>query len=73
MADIFLNLVNFAPHALLTLVPPSGYSFNLIKVSKDEHISFHLKYLDLHFKENLKRKTSFLKKKKKHFPRVSLL
>jgi hypothetical protein len=37
MADIFLNLANFAPHALLTLAPPSGYALNLkalIKVSK---------------------------------------
>ena len=37
MADIFLNLANFAPHVFLTLVPPSGYALNLkamIKVSK---------------------------------------
>ena len=37
MADVFLNLTNFAPHALLTLAPPSGYDLNLkalIKVSK---------------------------------------
>ena len=37
MADVFLNLANFAPHALLTLEPPSGYALNpkeLIKVSK---------------------------------------
>ena len=37
MADVFLNLANFAPHALLTLAPPSGYALNLkalIKVSK---------------------------------------
>ena len=26
MADVFLNSANFAPHALLTLVPPSGYA-----------------------------------------------
>ena len=34
---IFLNSANFAPNALLTLVPPSGYDLNLkafIKVSK---------------------------------------
>ena len=33
----FLNLANFAPHALLNLGPPSGYALNqkaLIKVSK---------------------------------------
>ena len=37
MADVFLNSANFAPLALLTLVPPSGYALNLkalIKVSK---------------------------------------
>ena len=37
MADVFLNSVNFAPHPLLTLAPPSGYALNLkalIKVSK---------------------------------------
>ena len=34
MADVFLN---FAPHALLTLVPPSSYASDLkalVKVSK---------------------------------------
>ena len=37
MADVFLNLANFAPHALLTLAPPSSHALNLnalIKVSK---------------------------------------
>jgi hypothetical protein len=37
MADVFLNSANFAPHALLTLAPPSGNALNLkalIKVSK---------------------------------------
>ena len=37
MADVYLNLANFAPHELLTLAPPSGYALNLtalIKVSK---------------------------------------
>jgi hypothetical protein len=37
MVDVFLNSDNFAPHALLTLAPPSGYALNLkalIKVSK---------------------------------------
>ena len=29
MADIFLNSANFAPHAFLTLAPPSGYDLNL--------------------------------------------
>jgi hypothetical protein len=37
MADVFVNSTNFAPHAFLTLAPPSGYALNLkalIKVSK---------------------------------------
>jgi hypothetical protein len=37
MADIFLNLANFAPHDFLTLAPPSSYALKLkalIKVSK---------------------------------------
>jgi hypothetical protein len=37
MADVFLNSANFAPHALLTLAPTSGYALNLkalIKASK---------------------------------------
>ena len=37
MADVFLNLANFASHAFLTLGPPSSYALNLkalIKVSK---------------------------------------
>jgi hypothetical protein len=37
IADFFLNLVNFAQHALLTLETPSDYALNLkafIKVMK---------------------------------------
>ena len=37
LADVFLASANFAPHALLTLVPPNGYALNLkalVKVSK---------------------------------------
>jgi hypothetical protein len=37
MGEVFLNSANFAPHAFLTLAPPSGYALNLkalIKVSK---------------------------------------
>jgi hypothetical protein len=37
MTDVYLNSVNFAPHAFLNLAPPSGYALNLkalIKVSK---------------------------------------
>jgi hypothetical protein len=29
MADVFINSANFAPHAFLTLAPPSGYALNL--------------------------------------------
>ena len=42
MADIFLNLANFAQHALLTLAPPRGYALNLkalIKVFKNSGTS----------------------------------
>ena len=56
MADVFLDLANFAPYAFLTLVQPSGYDLHLkalIKVSKvSRQSSFHMKYLDLHLKEN---------------------
>ena len=37
IADGFLNVANFVPHAVLTLTPPSGYDLNLkalIMVSK---------------------------------------
>jgi hypothetical protein len=37
MGDGFLNSANFAPHAFMTLAPPSGNALNLkalIKVSK---------------------------------------
>ena len=27
IGDVFLNSVNFAPYALLTLAPPRGYGF----------------------------------------------
>ena len=42
MADVFLNLANFASHAFLNLAPPSSYALNLkvlIKVSKISGIS----------------------------------
>ena len=53
MADVFLNLANFAPHALLNLTPRCQ--------QLAEHLSFHMKYLDLLLKENLIRQTSFLR------------
>ena len=37
MVDVFLNSANFAPHAFLNVVPPSGYALSLkalIKMSK---------------------------------------
>ena len=56
MADFFLNSANFVSHMFLTLAPPSRYTLNLkalIKLSKlAEHLSFHMKYLDFHLKEN---------------------
>jgi hypothetical protein len=72
MADVFLNSDNFASHALLTLAPPSGYALNLIALmcqTLAEHLCFHMKYLDLHFKKDLIRQTSFLQKKPSQKPR----
>ena len=37
LADVFLDLANFAPHALSSLAPPNGYALNLkalVRVSK---------------------------------------
>ena len=45
MEDVFLNLANFASHALLTLVPPSGYALSLkalIKVSWTSQLSYEI-------------------------------
>ena len=30
MADVFLNLANFVPHAFLNLAPPSGFEPKII-------------------------------------------
>ena len=67
MADVFLNSANFVKHTFLTLAPPSCYALNLkanwSRCQKlTETLSFHMKYLDLHLKENLIRQTSFLRK-----------
>ena len=67
MADIFLNLANFAPHAFLTLATPSRYALNLkalIKVSKASWTS-QLSYeiLRLSFERNFD-KTNFVSPKK---------
>ena len=64
MADVFLNLANFAPHALLTFGTPSSYALNLkalIKVTKISKTSQFSNKI-LHLKENLIRQTSFLQK-----------
>ena len=37
VADVFLNLANFAKHTFLTLAPPSGYALNL-KVLHDQGV-----------------------------------
>ena len=69
MANVFLNLANFAQHTLLTLAPPSGYTLypkawiKVSKVSAAEHLSFHMKYCDLHLKETSE-KTNFISPKK---------
>ena len=65
MEDVFLNSANFAPHAFLTLAPPSGYALNLKALIKVSKVSWRSqpskKYLDLHLKEN---KTNFVSCKK---------
>ena len=72
MVDIFLNSVNFASHAILTLAPLSGYVLSLKALIKlAEHLSFHMKCLDFHLKENLIKQTSFLQKKP--FPKARIL
>jgi hypothetical protein len=67
MADIFLNSANFAPHAFLTLAPPSAYALNLkavIKVSKVSR-TYQLSYEI--FRSSFERKfdkTNFISPKK---------
>ena len=67
MADIFLNLANFAQHTILTLSPCSSYILYpkaLIKVLKvTEHLRYQIKYCDLHLKENAE-KTNFISPQK---------
>jgi hypothetical protein len=45
MVAVFLNWANFAPHAFLTLAPPSGYALSLkalinFFVCKDRKLKF---------------------------------
>ena len=48
MADVFLNLANFAQHALLTLYTKA---FDQWCQKLPEHLSFNIKYCDLHLKD----------------------
>jgi hypothetical protein len=76
MADVFLNSANFAPHAFLSLAPPSSYALNLkalIKVSKVSWTS-QLSYEIL--RSSLERKfdkTNFISPKRKPPKSPSLL
>ena len=66
IADVFLNSVNFWQHSFSNLAPSSSYTMNLktlTKVSKVEHLSFHMKYCILHLNENSE-KTNFISLKK---------
>ena len=72
MADVFLNLANFASHALLTLAPPCGYALNLkalIKVSKVSW-TFQLSYeILISSLEKKIDKTNFISQKE-HLPKA---
>ena len=74
MADVFLNSANISSDAFFTLALPSGYALNLKHWSRcqklAEHLSFHMKHLDLHLKVSLIRQTSFLQKR--HFPKARI-
>ena len=64
IADVFLNLANFAQHKLLNLAPPSSYTLNLkplIDQRVKNSLTYQLSYkvCDLHFKENSE-KTNFI-------------
>ena len=52
MADVFINSANFAPHAFLTLAPPSGVK----KLAED--LSFHMKYLRSSFERKFDKNSS---------------
>ena len=42
MPEVFLSSANLAPHALLTLAPPSSYALNLKALIKlAEHLTFY--------------------------------
>ena len=66
MAGVLFYLANFAPHVFLTIAPPSGYALNQKNWSMcqklAEHLSFHMKHLGFHLKEDLK--TNFISPKK---------
>ena len=67
MADVFLNSANFAPHALLTLAPPSGYALNLKPLIKVSKVSWKSQLSYEILRSSLKRKfdkTNFISPKK---------
>ena len=45
VANIFLNLANFAQHALLSLAPPSDYALNLKALLKVQKLAEHLAFI----------------------------
>jgi len=67
MADVFLNLANFALHAFLTLAPPNGYALNLkalinvSKVSWSSQLSYEILRSSFEWKFD---KTNFISLKK---------
>ena len=67
MIGVLLNSANFAPHAFLTLVPPSRYALTLkalIKVSKISRISQLLYEILGSSPERKSDKTNFISLKK---------
>ena len=74
MAEVFLNLSNFAKHTILTLAPPSGYALNLkalIKVSKVSWTSQLSSEILISSFERKFDKTNF-NSPKKHLPKARI-
>ena len=66
MADVFLNSANFAPHAFLTLAPPSGYALNLKALIKVSNVSWTSQLSYEILRSSLERKfdkTNFISRK----------
>ena len=75
MEDVFLNLANFVPHALLNSATPSSYALKLkalIMVSKVSRTSQLLYEILRSSFERKFDKTNFISPKK-HFPKVPVL